>query len=45
MNNEMTEALDWSTWLDFEIDNIANIAESEGVYKNTCRYEDLIYRE
>jgi hypothetical protein len=33
MNNEMTEALDWSTWLDFDIDNIANIAESEGVYK------------
>ena len=29
----MTEALDWSTWLDFDIDNIANIAESEGVYK------------
>jgi hypothetical protein len=29
----MTETLDWSAWLDFDIDNIANIAESEGVYK------------
>jgi hypothetical protein len=29
----MTETLDWSTWLDFDIENIANIAESEGVYK------------
>jgi hypothetical protein len=29
----MTEGLDWSAWLDFDIDNIANIAESEGVYK------------
>jgi hypothetical protein len=33
VNNEMTETLDWSAWLDFDIDNIANIAESEGVYK------------
>jgi hypothetical protein len=33
VNNEMTETLDWSTWLDFDIENIANIAESEGVYK------------
>ncbi len=29
----MTEALDWSLWLDFDRDIIANIAESEGVYK------------
>jgi hypothetical protein len=27
------EALDWSPWLDFNSDNISNIAESEGVYK------------
>jgi hypothetical protein len=33
VNNEMTETLDWSAWLDFDINNIANIAESEGVYK------------
>ncbi len=34
MNNERTEAsLDWSPWLDFDRDNIASIAESEGVYK------------
>jgi hypothetical protein len=33
VNNEMTETLDWSAWLDFDIDNIANTAESEGVYK------------
>lgn len=33
MNNEKIEALDWSPWLDFDRDNIANIAESEGVYK------------
>jgi hypothetical protein len=33
VNDERTEALDWSAWLDFDIDNIANIAESEGVYK------------
>jgi hypothetical protein len=33
VNEEMTEGLDWSAWLDFDIDNIANIAESEGVYK------------
>ena len=31
MNNQ--EALDWSPWLDFDRDRIANIAESEGVYK------------
>ena len=31
MNNQ--EALDWSPWLDFDRDSIANIAESEGVYK------------
>ena len=33
MNNERTEALEWSPWLDFERDTIANIAESKGVYK------------
>jgi hypothetical protein len=33
MNNEKIVALDWSPWLDFDRDNIANIAESEGVYK------------
>jgi hypothetical protein len=33
MSNERIEALDWSPWLDFNRDNIANIAESEGVYK------------
>jgi hypothetical protein len=33
VSDERTEALDWSPWLDFDLDNIANIAESEGVYK------------
>ena len=33
MNDESTKALEWSPWLDFDRDNIANIAESEGVYK------------
>ena len=33
MNNEETETLDWSAWLDFDRDNVTNIAESEGVYK------------
>jgi hypothetical protein len=33
VNEERIEALDWSPWLDFDRDNIANIAESEGVYK------------
>jgi len=33
VNDERIEALDWSPWLDFHIDNIDNIAESEGVYK------------
>ena len=33
MNNERKEALDWSEWLDFDRNNIANIAEAEGVYK------------
>ena len=33
MNDERIEALSWSPWLDFDRDNIANIAESEGVYK------------
>ena len=33
VNNERKEALDWSEWLDFDRNNIANIAEAEGVYK------------
>ena len=34
MNDERREeSLDWSPWLDFDRDNIANIGESEGVYK------------
>jgi hypothetical protein len=33
MKDENTEALDWSQWLDFNRDNIDNIAGSEGVYK------------
>lgn len=33
MNDERIEALDWSPWLDLDRDNIANIAQSEGVYK------------
>jgi hypothetical protein len=33
VNNERIEALDWSEWLDFDRDKIANIAEAEGVYK------------
>ena len=33
MSDPNIEALDWSPWLDFNRDNISNIAESEGVYK------------
>jgi hypothetical protein len=33
VNDERIEALGWSPWLDFDIDKIENIAESEGVYK------------
>jgi hypothetical protein len=33
VNNTDIEPLDWSPWLDFDRDNITNIAESEGVYK------------
>jgi hypothetical protein len=33
MNDAKIEALDWSPWLDFNRDNIINIAESEGVYR------------
>jgi hypothetical protein len=33
MSDPKTEALDWSPWLDFNRDNISNIAKSEGVYK------------
>jgi hypothetical protein len=33
VKDERIEALDWSPWFDFDKDNIANIAESEGVYK------------
>ena len=33
MNDEEIEPLDWSAWLDFDRENITDIAESEGVYK------------
>jgi hypothetical protein len=33
MNNEGINKLEWSPWLDFDRQNIENIAESEGVYK------------
>ncbi len=33
MNDEAIEALDWSPWIDFDRENIANLVESEGVYK------------
>ena len=33
VNDESIKALEWSPWLDFDRDNIANLAESEGVYK------------
>ncbi len=33
MNDEEIETLDWSAWLDFDRENITDIAESEGVYK------------
>lgn len=33
MNNESINKLEWSPWLDFDRQNIANVAESEGVYK------------
>lgn len=33
VDDEGTGAIDWSQWLDFDRDNIASIAESEGVYK------------
>jgi hypothetical protein len=33
VNNERSEALDWSPWLDFDRDTIANIPNSKGVYK------------
>jgi hypothetical protein len=33
VNDEGTGAIDWSQWLDFDRDNIASIAELEGVYK------------
>jgi hypothetical protein len=34
MNDERREeSLNWSPWIDFNRDNIADIAESEGVYK------------
>lgn len=32
MNNNI-ENLDWSSWLDFNEDSIAEVPESEGVYK------------
>lgn len=33
MNDINIQALDWSPWLDFDRDNISNVAESEGVFK------------
>jgi hypothetical protein len=33
VNNEKTETLDWSQWLDFNRDSITNITGTEGVYK------------
>lgn len=33
MNDTNIQALDWSPWLDFDRDNISNVAESEGVFK------------
>ena len=33
MNDTKIESVNWSPWLDFDSDNISNIAESEGVYK------------
>ena len=33
MDNVKIETLDWSPWLDFDRNNIADITESEGVYK------------
>jgi len=33
VNNESTDTLEWSSWLDFDRQNITNIPESEGVYK------------
>jgi hypothetical protein len=33
VNNESINKLEWSPWLDFDRQNIANVAESEGVYK------------
>ncbi len=33
MNDDNTETLNWSPWLDFDKDSINNIPESEGVYK------------
>ena len=33
VNDGRMDALDWSPWIDFDMDNIASIAESEGVYK------------
>jgi hypothetical protein len=33
VNEAKIEELDWSPWLDFDRDNVSNIAESEGVYK------------
>ena len=33
MNDDNIETLNWSDWLDFNKDTIANIPEDEGVYK------------
>jgi hypothetical protein len=33
MNDNNVENLDWSAWLDFNKDTVADVPESEGVYK------------
>jgi hypothetical protein len=33
VSDEAVNDLDWSPWLDFNSENIKNVAESEGVYK------------
>lgn len=33
MSDTKIQALDWSPWLDFDRDNISNVAETEGVFK------------
>lgn len=33
MDSDSREALNWSSWLNFDEENITNLPESEGVYK------------